>query len=89
MVGVHPLHSLLAFRRQSELVPLYKVDAAFGEVMASADGQLRSWRNTVGAGKVIPDFGAKVRFSLPPPLKGWLFDHRLGGGGGGCRCRRP
>ncbi|CAN0286503.1 unnamed protein product [Ascophyllum nodosum] len=44
---------------KSELVPLYKVDAAFGEVMASADGQLRSWRNTVGAGKVIPDFGAK------------------------------
>lgn len=43
------------------MVALFKVDAAYGEVMGSADGQLKSWRQTVGAGRIVPDFGERVR----------------------------
>ena len=45
---------------QSEMVALFKVDTAYGEVMASADGQLKSWRQTVGSGRVVSDFGERV-----------------------------
>ncbi len=45
---------------QSKMVALFKVDTAFGEVMVSADGQLKSWRQAVGSGRVVPDFGEKV-----------------------------
>lgn len=45
---------------QSELVAVYKVDVAYGEVMAKADGQLKAWRNSVGSGRVVTDFGKKV-----------------------------
>lgn len=45
---------------KSELVAVYKVDAAYGEVVAKADGQLKAWRQVVGTGKVVPDFGKKV-----------------------------
>ena len=40
---------------------MYKVDAAFGEVMTKADGQLKAWRQVVGAGKIVSDFGERVR----------------------------
>lgn len=43
------------------MVALYKVDSAYGEVMGSADMQLKSWRQTVGAGRVVADFGERVR----------------------------
>lgn len=45
---------------QSELVAVYKVDAAYGEVMMKADAQLKAWRQSVGSGKVVSDFGKKV-----------------------------
>ncbi|CAM9385750.1 unnamed protein product [Ectocarpus sp. 6 AP-2014] len=44
---------------KSEMVALYKVDSAYGEVMGSADMQLKSWRQTVGAGRVVGDFGER------------------------------
>lgn len=47
--------------RQSELVPVYMVDAAFGEVMGTAESQLKAWRHTVGSGKIVSTFGARVR----------------------------
>lgn len=37
------------------------VDAAFGEVMGTAEGQLKAWRHTVGSGTVVSNFGARVR----------------------------
>lgn len=42
------------------MVALFKVDTAYGEVMGNADAQLKSWRQTVGAGRVVDDFGEKV-----------------------------
>lgn len=50
---------------------VYKVDAAYGEVMAKADGQLKAWRQLVGSGKVVSDFGERVSQS------------QSGGGSGG------
>lgn len=47
---------------QSELVAVYKVDAAYGEVMMKADAQLKAWRQSVGSGRVVADFGKKVRW---------------------------
>lgn len=44
---------------KSELIAVYKVDAAFGEVMTKADGQLKAWRQVVGAGKIVSDFGER------------------------------
>eukprot|EP00903_Cladosiphon_okamuranus_P013705 g12761.t1 len=44
---------------KTEMVALFKVDTAYGEVMASADGQLKSWRQTVGSGRVVSDFGER------------------------------
>ncbi|CAM9916582.1 unnamed protein product [Ectocarpus fasciculatus] len=41
------------------MVALYKVDSAYGEVMGSADMQLKSWRQSVGAGRVVADFGER------------------------------
>lgn len=47
------------------MIALYKVDSAYGEVMGSADMQLKSWRQTVGAGRVVGDFGERVRMDGP------------------------
>lgn len=54
------------------MVALFKVDTAYGEVMASADGQLKSWRQTVGSGRVVSDFGERVsvRPSASQPVVG-------------------
>lgn len=46
------------------MVALFKVDTAYGEVMAGADGQLKSWRQTVGSGRVVSDFGERVRVGV-------------------------
>lgn len=55
-----PAASRFSWDHQSEMVALFKVDTAYGEVMASADGQLKSWRQSVGSGKVVSDFGERV-----------------------------
>lgn len=54
---------LLSHALQSELMTVYKVDVAFGDVMNKAEGQLRAWRQMVGSGKVVSDFGKKVPWS--------------------------
>lgn len=67
---------------QSELVAVYKVDSAYGDVMMKAEAQLKAWRQSVGSGRVVADFGKKVtkrmasvnEFSVPIPNRGFPHD---------------
>lgn len=54
---------------KSELVAVYKVDSAYGDVMMKAEAQLKAWRQSVGSGRVVADFGKKSSTLYTSSLK--------------------